>query len=359
MKERCLDFFACPACGGHLHLPFALLRVDGEVKEGVMACLKCTRPFPIVDFIPIISANSALFAKPLRFLLTNWRHVSGLKKFFSVLSEPQLNRQELMQTQLDHFAAEAERYDEEITQSPFWQAVQDLTVIPWSQAVMARGGEVLEIGCGTGRSTVMLVKAGCRVIATDLCLEVIRLARERILQKDAELKSIDFTVCEAETLPFQSPRFNSCVFTGVLHHVVEPKLVLSEISRVILPGAQIFGYENNASAFRFLFDFLMKFKRLWHEEAGPQPLLEGAMVRDWANECALDIRTSSAFFLPPHFFTQTLVDRTRKILDLSNRFFMAWPWFRDQGGLLIIEGTKRRMAQPISNEQTASSQERA
>jgi SAM-dependent methyltransferase len=53
-------------------------------------------------------------------------------------------------------------------------------VLSWLEPVLARGGLVLEIGCGSGLLTRHLVAAGHRVLATDASPAMLDLAREAL-----------------------------------------------------------------------------------------------------------------------------------------------------------------------------------
>jgi len=340
MKDRCLEYLACPECVRKLILLRVLSRCEQEIETAVLACPQCHREYPVLDSIPIISTNPALIAAPLRSILSEGDRSVTLEAIAAGPVDSNSRQQAKIQAQLDHYTAFSQRYDEEVTNSPFWQAVQALTVVPWSRMPAMQSGKVLEVGCGTGRSTVALVTAGCRVVATDLCFEAVRQARARILHSGPNSESTDFVVCDAESLPFLSDTFSSCIFTGVLHHVVTPTRVIEAMSRVMSKGAQLFGYENNASAFRLLFDLLMKIKTLWHEEAGSYPLLKSSWVRKWGRDYGLHLQTSTGFFLPPHLFLSMNEPLIRKILRFSNSILGVLPWISWQGGLLIIRGSK-------------------
>jgi len=340
MKDRCLEYLACPECVTKLTLLHVLSRSDQEIETAILSCPECHREYPVLDSIPIISTDPALIMDPLNSIMGEGKHSGTLPAIAVKPSDSNSQQRIMVQAQLDHYTKFSQRYDKEVTSSPFWQAVQELTIVPWSRTVFLQSGKVLEIGCGTGRSTVALVSAGCRVVATDLCLEAVRQARASVSRLGPNLAAIDFVVCNAESLPFLSDTFNACIFTGVLHHVVTPEHAIESMARVMSRGAQLFGYENNASAFRLIFDLLMKIRTLWHEEAGTHPLLKSAWVRKWGLTHGLHLQTSTGFFLPPHLFIGMNELWIRKILRLSNSIASVLPWFSGQGGLLIIRGTK-------------------
>jgi 2-polyprenyl-3-methyl-5-hydroxy-6-metoxy-1,4-benzoquinol methylase len=54
------------------------------------------------------------------------------------------------------------------------------TIIPWLNTLRPlKGSEILEIGCGTGTSTVALAEQGARVTAVEVDARSLRVAKER------------------------------------------------------------------------------------------------------------------------------------------------------------------------------------
>ena len=47
------------------------------------------------------------------------------------------------------------------------------------------------------------------------------------------------------------------IFSGILHHLENQQIVIADIVRTLVSGGRFLGIENNSSAFRFIFDFLM------------------------------------------------------------------------------------------------------
>ena len=58
--------------------------------------------------------------------------------------------------------------------------------------------------------------------------------------------------------PFRENSLDYVVIYGVLHHLPNPGAAFREAIRVLKPGGVYFGSENNRSAFRGLFDLMMK-----------------------------------------------------------------------------------------------------
>lgn len=339
MRKRILEYLRCPACSAPAWNCEAFEMTQDEVLTGRIICRSCGSWYPIVDAIAVVSTNLLLIKDGKDQLRSDWGHTYRFAADPLGDVIPPSNIAKLQQVQIEHYNKEARRYDREVSDSVFWRAVSALTVEQWGKESLFRNGITLEIGCGTGASTVQLAKQGCRVVAMDISLEAVKLARAKI-QRLGSGEYVDFLVSEAESLPFSDGVFQSSIFTGVLHHVTSPEAVLKEISRTLCPAGVVCGYENNASAFRFLFDFLMKFKQLWHEEAGVHPMMLAKTFRKWGRQAGLDVTARSSVFLPPHFLNLFCLSIAKWLLAATDRFFGWIPWLKNQGGLLIISGVR-------------------
>ena len=77
------------------------------------------------------------------------------------------------------------------------QATRDLaTGDPWLArwlplvAERSRGLAVLELGCGSGRDSAVLVAAGCRVVGVDLSAEAVERARQHVSSAEFHCQDI-------------------------------------------------------------------------------------------------------------------------------------------------------------------------
>ncbi len=81
------------------------------------------------------------------------------------------------------------------------------------------GKKVLEIGCGVGRETVDLAKAGAEVVAIDISPILVETARRRTREAGVGEKVL-VELCPAESLSqLRHGRFDVVIGTGVLHHL--------------------------------------------------------------------------------------------------------------------------------------------
>ncbi len=98
------------------------------------------------------------------------------------------------------------------------------------------GDFILDIGCGTGFPSQLLLSMGKKVIGIDISLELIVRAP----------KNMGYILSDAQYLPFKKEAFDSVVsLGGVLNHIPNYILALSEINRVLKKdGIFIFDVEN-------------------------------------------------------------------------------------------------------------------
>jgi ubiquinone/menaquinone biosynthesis C-methylase UbiE len=101
------------------------------------------------------------------------------------------------------------------------------------------GGTWLDIGCGTGELTRVILDR-CQpsaVTGVDPSGPFLALAVERTADRRAEFREGD-----AQALPFEDGLFDACVSGLVLNFVPEPKRGVSEMARVTRGGGTVAAY---------------------------------------------------------------------------------------------------------------------
>jgi len=96
------------------------------------------------------------------------------------------------------------------------------------------GQKVLDVGCGTGRHTLALARAGARVTALDQSTEMLDRARVKLHGHEVQwmLHSLP------EPLPFPRGSFALVVAGLVAEHVADLASFLRELARVMRPGGR-------------------------------------------------------------------------------------------------------------------------
>jgi ubiquinone/menaquinone biosynthesis C-methylase UbiE len=98
------------------------------------------------------------------------------------------------------------------------------------------GKDVLDVGCGSGIATQMLVEAGAKVVAVDLTDWAVATTKQRLAAfgLDAEVRQGD-----AESLPFADGSFDLVFSWGVIHHSSDMDRALDELVRVCRRGGKV------------------------------------------------------------------------------------------------------------------------
>lgn len=334
MKKSDLSLFCCLACRADLLLkPFELEGSAEKVKEGVLFCQSCNTFYPISEHIPFLLDRGYYAYFDIDGFLKKWngKFDSSNYKLLDRKTVPEKLKQ------LNFYNTDSACYDDLVSNSNFWKASDWNVLGRWVKEIPA-DGIVLDMGCGTGRCSIPLAQTGRHVIATDLSVGMLRKAIAKASKSG--VGNITYFLADAEDLPLKSGSFSTVISFGMLHHVTDPVATIEGVEKLLRPGGAFYALENNASRLRFIFDILMKFKKLWNEEAGSHPLFKIEEVRKFikSNGMLAEIRTST--FLPPHLFNLMSDEVAKKVLSFTDEFFGQIPVVSDFGGQLIIKATK-------------------
>ncbi len=122
------------------------------------------------------------------------------------------------------------------------RVLQQRLEIYWMVKACAPGSfaHVLEVGCGRGAGARLILKAfkPLDLFATDLDIEMMQKAA-RYLSLD-ERQTIHLCAADLLKLPYGNRSMDALFGFGVLHHIVDWRAALSEISRVLKPNALYF-----------------------------------------------------------------------------------------------------------------------
>lgn len=125
--------------------------------------------------------------------------------------------------------------------APFYDTVFTAVFERGRQAVAEAtgriGGQVLEVGVGTGIS-LPLYPRNCRVTAVDLSPEMLAQARRKV--EKFGLDHVErLEVMDAEHLDFPDGTFDVVAAVCVVNTVPHPEAALEEFARVLRPGGEI------------------------------------------------------------------------------------------------------------------------
>src|SRR5919206_4576081 len=123
-------------------------------------------------------------------------------------------------------------YDREVKRDMHYTAYLRLPELVISH-LDSTAPEILDLGCGTGLSSLLFFKAGCRVTGVDGTRAMIERAgrlpfRKLICQNlEKELKVKDLS-------------FDAAVMVGVMEYIEDPAALLARVRRKLRPGG-VFG----------------------------------------------------------------------------------------------------------------------
>lgn len=92
--------------------------------------------------------------------------------------------------------------------------------------------EILELGTGTGYTTVTLAKEGYKFTSIDTDEEALKTTAARLAHEKV-LPNVKFHVMDATHLEFTDASFKSVIAINLLHHVTDIVQLLSEADRVL------------------------------------------------------------------------------------------------------------------------------
>lgn len=101
---------------------------------------------------------------------------------------------------------------------------------------MVPGAKVLDVAAGNGNATLAFARRGADVTSTDYVETLLMRGRDRAI---AEGLDIDFTVADAEALPFDADQFDAVVSTFGVMFTPNQQQAASELARVVKPGGRI------------------------------------------------------------------------------------------------------------------------
>ena len=352
MLTRHLAWIRCPLCQSpDLEWRAWKNAAEGDVEEGAGLCRACGEWFPIEGgVLDLLTGPLAYAAERAAFLERNRAELAALGCAMDVPPQPSLaadaatEQERLCRAQQQHsdwFAENTELTYTDFAATPFWRAVDAIHFGEWRKAV--RPGEaLLEAGCAQGRATFAFADLDLDIVGFDVSRKLVRQARARHLAGRAGQPwkaRMSFLLADACAMPVRDGSFDDMLVYGVLHHVPDPAAACAEILRVLRAGGRFFGSENNVSAFRRVFDFLMRIAPLWKEEAGPEALIDEARLRGWFAAdvaAAASARIGTRVFLPPHLVNLFPDALAEPMVRLTDALGNALPFFRKNGGLIHI-----------------------
>ena len=123
--------------------------------------------------------------------------------------------------------------------NPLRSFIQERYELPvWQKMTSsAQFDSVLEIGCGNGTGTRLIKKyfKPSQITAIDLDDKMVKLA-----EKNNKNPCIVYRVMDAADLKFADNTFDAIFDFGIIHHIPDWRVCLTELYRVLKPGGELF-----------------------------------------------------------------------------------------------------------------------
>lgn len=103
------------------------------------------------------------------------------------------------------------------------------------------GARILDVATGTGDVALEIARvtpASVKITGADFCKEMVELGQRKVAQSPYADR-IDFRVAPCEDLPFPNNTFDSITIAFGIRNVVDRKLGLAEMWRVLRPGGRM------------------------------------------------------------------------------------------------------------------------
>lgn len=202
MKEKLLDFLACPECQNVLALKIGSME-NSEIKEGTLACHNCSRIYQIRDFIP-------------RFVETD-KYVDSFSFEWNVFHD----------VQIDILNNTRESEDTFMYKTGFKEGD-------------VKGKIFLDVGIGAGRFAEIVSRWGGEVIGFDLSFAV-----DAAFKNIGKRPNVHIIQADIFKLPFKKEAFDHMYSIGVLHHTPDTRKAFESLVPLLKEGGAfaVFIYE--------------------------------------------------------------------------------------------------------------------
>ena len=239
MNPSLIQWLACPACGGDLTLIVLQETDPPDVEEGLLTCT-CTSAYPVTEGVPRI-LDGAL-AGNVGFL-NRWRgelEAAGVLHG-RALHPPSPTFRSLIAPTGERFAKE---WGEHPLEDTTWGLDQQtrleraLRYLGWTLEE-AKGGLVLDAGCGTGKLTCGMASWGGEVVGMDLAPGLVRGWRARHQLANAAATRVHMVQASVLAPPFKAGVFDGLHSSGVLHHTPDTRRAFAAVAPLVKPGGSM------------------------------------------------------------------------------------------------------------------------
>jgi len=198
---------------------------------------------------------------------------------------------------------------------------------------LSRVESLLEVGCGVGAQTEILLRRypEVKVTGIDFSSRQLSAARTRLLDHPLAQQRTELLQMDAANLSFAPASFDGAFLCWILEHVPDPERVLSEVRRVLKPGARVYATEVMNASF-FLSPYSPHLQQYWLAFNEQQLALGGdpfigvklgqMLLRQGFREVHTEVKTWHLDARDPHrrhevlaYWSQLLLSAADQLLD--------------------------------------------
>ena len=170
-------------------------------------------------------------------------HYRPVRSLFAGLPEP---LHDLTPEKIQEINQSSSNYYDDASRSEFWKnkPFSDPRWAPWflwrfglllSALRIRPGDRILDFGCGTGWTSIMLAQMGAEVLGLDVSEAALNIASEnarRSLSSEQQCR-IRFERFDGDTISGEDGFFDFVMVFEAIHHLPNPRAILAEFSRVL------------------------------------------------------------------------------------------------------------------------------
>ncbi len=197
MRREHISELVCAGGQHNLVLKKGADEEQGEIKDGELVCSAEGLTVPIRGFVPRFVPNS------------------GYSENFG----EQWNR--FRRTQLDKFNGTT------LTKERFYSGTG------WSPEEL-KGSRILEVGCGAGRFTQIMLDAGAQVYSLDMSSAV-----DACFANNGPSENLCLAQADVYGIPFRPHSFDKVFCYGVLQHTPDPQAAFRSLVKFVKPGGSL------------------------------------------------------------------------------------------------------------------------